>query len=55
MHENEKNTDSMLVMRWERKEVATIVFKFSPFFFFFVVLWFELRAYTLNHSTGPFL
>jgi hypothetical protein len=25
------------------------------FFFFFVVLGFELRAYTLNHSTSPFL
>jgi hypothetical protein len=25
------------------------------FFFFFVVLGFELRAYTLSHSTSPFL
>jgi hypothetical protein len=26
----------------------------SSFFFFFVVLGFELRAYTLSHSTSPF-
>jgi hypothetical protein len=26
-----------------------------PFFFFFVVLHFELRAYTLSHSTSSFL
>jgi hypothetical protein len=25
------------------------------FFFFFAVLGFELRAYTLSHSTSPFL
>jgi hypothetical protein len=25
------------------------------FFFFFVVLGFELRAYILGHSTSPFL
>jgi hypothetical protein len=25
------------------------------FFFLFVVLGFELRAYTLSHSTSPFL
>jgi hypothetical protein len=28
---------------------------FSFFFFFFTVLGFELRAYTLSHSTSPFL
>jgi hypothetical protein len=30
-------------------------FNFFPFFFFFAVLRFELRAYTLSHSTSPFL
>jgi hypothetical protein len=27
----------------------------SVFFFFFAVLGFELRAYTLSHSTSPYL
>jgi hypothetical protein len=27
---------------------------FTEHFFFFVVLEFELRAYTLSHSTSPF-
>jgi hypothetical protein len=26
-----------------------------PFFFFFAILRFELRAYMLSHSTSPFL
>jgi hypothetical protein len=29
--------------------------KFANFFFFFVVLGFELRAYSLSHPTSPFL
>jgi hypothetical protein len=28
---------------------------FNSFFFFFAVLGFELRAYTLSHSTSPLL
>jgi hypothetical protein len=28
---------------------------FLSFFLFFLVLGFELRAYTLSHSTSPFL
>jgi hypothetical protein len=31
------------------------VFCFLGFFFFFVVLGFEVRAYTLCYSTSPFL
>jgi hypothetical protein len=27
----------------------------AGFFFFFVVLWFELRVFTLGHSTRPVL
>jgi hypothetical protein len=29
-------------------------FLFFTFFFFFAVLGFELRAYTLSHSSSPF-
>jgi hypothetical protein len=36
------------------KETPKITFFLSFFFFFIVILGFELRAYTLSHSTSPF-
>jgi hypothetical protein len=39
----------------ERAWRCTFLFFLSFFFFFFAVLVFELRAYTLSHSTSPFL
>jgi hypothetical protein len=38
------------------KNVYIYIFRMTKSsFFFFAVLGFELRAYTLNHSTSPFL
>jgi hypothetical protein len=31
------------------------IFIYLFIYLFFAVLWFELRAYTLSHSTSPFL
>jgi hypothetical protein len=35
--------------------IFLILYLIFFFFFFFAVLGLELRAYTLNHSTSPFL
>jgi hypothetical protein len=35
--------------------ICAVFVKFSFFFFFFAVLEFKLRAYTLSHFTSPFL
>jgi hypothetical protein len=37
-----------------RHSTSPFVFTFPFFFFFFVVLGFELRVYTLSHSTSLF-
>jgi hypothetical protein len=35
--------------------LSSFLLSFFSFFFFFAILGFELRAYTLSHSTSPFL
>jgi hypothetical protein len=46
-----------LQFHWEKKDdsICTFIFWTSTFFFFYAVLGIELRAFTLSHSTSPFL
>jgi hypothetical protein len=50
----QKKTNKKLDYNYVMLEVFSTV-PVWYFFFFFAVLRFELRAYTLSHSTSPFL